>query len=532
MDGTRLGLCLAVLSTMIVPGLAFADEADEAYSAGVEKAEQARRLQDDGRLESSVEPLMLAVKHVDRVIQLRPHDARGYAWRGRVLRLEYEKDRALSDLDQAIRLDPRLVMAYQERGGVYSDLNRFDEAMRDFAEAIRLDPNGADSYIGRAETLAVAHKSKEALADYTTAIRLRPSDAKAHTGMFLLQMELGDTEAALAGIDEAIRLSPEDIKFRVARALLLICLKKKPDQAIEDLDKVLDRKPDAECFAMRGILLAGLDRNERAIQDFSEAIRSGHHPKLLGARGTAYYNLGQYDRAVRDFDEAIKLDAKSAGLYAVRCAVREKLRDIDGAIGDCDEAIRLDPRVVGTREIRATLAMTVEDYDRAVREFDEALRLDAGRGMSLYFRDLLFVALDRDAPIGSARPYLGRKGWRDAAAPSVVLAGYFTERRAKHPGEARSLLDDALRRCDAKEWPMPIIRHFHGDESEETLLKTAGAPAGQADVHFYLGIDRLLSGDNAAATGHLKKSRGAGGDGRFVGLARLVLRRVEEPETK
>lgn len=534
MSGMRIGfgLGLAIFLGLMAPVHAFSDEADDALRAGVAKTEEARQLQDAGNFGGAAKALIEAVKHLDRVVQLRPEEALGYTWRGRAHRLEAETERALSDFDTAIRLNPRLVMAYQARGLAYVDLKRIDEAMRDFNEAIRLDPNGASSYVGRAEALANEHKSREALADYATAIRLQPNDLQARVGRAGLLVELGDAEGALAGVDDAVRIDPNDVKVRQLRSMLLTYLKKRPEQAIEDLDKVIEREPKTEHFLLRGTLLAGLGRNERALQDLNEVVRSDPKADRFGARAVAYYNLGKDDLALRDLDEAIRLEPKSASYYGLRSGVQMRLKNVDLAIRDCDEAIRLDPNVLSNHEIRAALAEKVGDFEGAFRQYDEALRLDAGRGASLYFRDLLSVVLDRDTPAGAARAYLGRKGWRDDAAPSVVLAGYLVERRSKRAGEARALLDEAVQRCDPKAWPMPVVRCLHGDETEESLLKAPDAVPGQTDVHLFLGLDRLLSGERAAAVAHLRKAAEAGDDDRFASMARAVLRRTEPPKAK
>lgn len=529
------GLGLAVALGFLAPGRAFADEADDALKDGVAKAEESSRLREDGETDAWVGPLLAAVKHLDRAIQLRPDDARGYAWRGRALRLEAETERALSDLDTAIRLDPRLVMAYRERGLAYVDANRLGEAIRDFNQAIQLDPNGADSYVGRAEALASQHKSQEALADYARAIRLQPSSVKAYLGRISLHAELNDTDPMLADIDAIIRLKPDLIPLRRARALTLCKLERRPDQAIEDFDKVISRgKPDAIVFLMRGQLLANRGHYDRAIQDYGEAIRLAPEPAavLFGMRGAAYQKSGQNDRALRDFDEAIRLDPRSDDYRLGRSVVHERLGQIDEAIRDSDEAIRLAPESAGHRVVRESLAVRIGDFDRAFREDEEALRLDPGRESALFNRDLLALALDRDGTAGSARPHLLRKGWRGENGPCIALAGYLVERRANHPAEARALLDEAILRCDPKAWPMPILRHLHGDETEDSLLKAPRHPTEQVDVHFFLGIDRLLSGDRASALAHLRQARDEGGDDRFAGLARAVLRRVEDAKAK
>lgn len=127
-----------------------------------------------------------------------------------------------------------------------------------------------------------------------------------------------------------------------------------PDQAINDFDEALSRKPGtADIFFSRGKAWHAKSDLWRAINDFDRAImRNASDARYFQARARAWIDRNDLAQAHSDFDEAIRLDPKNPASYAGRAEMHAKKGEADLAIADYDEAIRLSPKdaqLVGER---------------------------------------------------------------------------------------------------------------------------------------------------------------------------------------
>lgn len=96
-----------------------------------------------------------------------------------------------------------------------------------------------------------------------------------------------------------------------------IYIQKWKDEAIEDLSKVIELKPNVSggAYYDRGIVYAKKHNLDQAIHDWSFVIE--HHPDLQAAvqsyidRGEAYRLKGLWEESIRDFETFLRL-AKGA----------------------------------------------------------------------------------------------------------------------------------------------------------------------------------------------------------------------------
>ena len=71
--------------------------------------------------------------------------------------------------------------------------------------------------------------------------------------------------------------------------------------------------------------------------------------------------------------------------------------------------------------------------------------------------------------------------------------------------EAREILEEAAKKCDAAAWPFPVIRHLRGELSEDELMSAAGDEAGRkTEARTYLGLRLLAEGKGAEARRHFE----------------------------
>jgi tetratricopeptide (TPR) repeat protein len=89
--------------------------------------------------------------------------------------LQYEYERALSDLDRAVELDPTFAWSHYERGVALNELGRPREAVESFSRAIEMEPLNAKPFEHRGWTHALLGDHRRALADFDRAIDLAPA---------------------------------------------------------------------------------------------------------------------------------------------------------------------------------------------------------------------------------------------------------------------------------------------------------------------------------------------------------------------
>ena len=106
--------------------------------------------------------------------------------------------------------------------------------------------------------------------------------------------------------------SPDDSYTRVLRARAYLGLKK-PDDAMKDLDYVLNAKPNfLAALALRGITWSALRDYGKAVDDLDRAIAQKETVESLFARARAHEALGHPGKATDDFRRATQLPPTSS----------------------------------------------------------------------------------------------------------------------------------------------------------------------------------------------------------------------------
>jgi tetratricopeptide (TPR) repeat protein len=160
------------------------------------------------------------------------------------------------------------------------------------------------------------------------------------------------------------------------------------DRALDDLSRVLERRPDEKAFYNRAILYTKLGLLAQATDDYSSAIVVD--PQFYDAynnRGVLFAKQGQLDRAFSDYTEAISLRPSSIKAYVNRGLLFDQTGRIDLALADFDKAIALDPGSVDAYYDRGLLLLNrFERYDRALADLDRAVLLNPGDPDAHYHR--------------------------------------------------------------------------------------------------------------------------------------------------
>src|SRR5262245_24846084 len=195
-----------------------------------------------------------AIEDFNKSIQLSPENAPVYNNRGNALMDLGHPDEAIKDFDRAIALSSSYGAAYNNRGNARVALGQYDAAFQDFRKAVELMPQSAVPFNGRGMAHEELKRHHAAVRDLTRAIGLNPKYVAAYQHRANAYLALGMYREAAADATQVLTLQPDvplpDILLLRARANIG---DKKFNAALDDLNKVLEAKPDlVDAYIERG----------------------------------------------------------------------------------------------------------------------------------------------------------------------------------------------------------------------------------------------------------------------------------------
>ena len=265
-------------------------------------------------------------------------------------RTERSLRQGVAHMEEAIALDPGYAEAHAGLAdslvtlGIYGAM-RPDEAMLGALEAARhaleLDPALAEAHVVRAAVRALYQWDwKLAEEGFREAIRLDPGYLTGHHWYANhVLMPRGRFEEAERELRAALELDPAAASVAASRGLLR-ALEGKPEDAIHQLQALLDRDPE---FSLAHYFLGQVfDRQER----FAEAAASleqaltfgGESPEVVATLGYTRGRAGQGDEARTGLDRLRKLAESRYVSPALPGLVHIGLGDPDAAISELEEA--------------------------------------------------------------------------------------------------------------------------------------------------------------------------------------------------
>ena len=142
------------------------------------------------------EKFELAIKDLDKVIELKGSFAEAYNLRGRCYKYLGRYDLALSDYFQAIQIKPNFGEAYRNLGNAYYYLDKVGLMIKAFTKAIELMPDSALAYNNRGFAYQKIKEFELSIEDHCRAIELDPNYAEAYRDRAGAYTTLGKKELA------------------------------------------------------------------------------------------------------------------------------------------------------------------------------------------------------------------------------------------------------------------------------------------------------------------------------------------------
>jgi tetratricopeptide (TPR) repeat protein len=252
-----------------------------------------------------------------------------------------DKEEALKQLNLALILEPNSAKALLIRSKVYHDMGRMPEAIEDCSEILRQTP------------------------DNFMALNLRAS-------LYVLH---GEMEKSVDDLRAASRIKPDNPAILHQTAIVLWEIKKY-EEAIPAYTKLIEIKPEARAFLMRGRCHAKLEAYDLAIADFNEALRlDANLLEAVDARAHAAADATQFGNAIQDYSQYLKLHPRDAATYYNRALSHRKGGDAVAAIVDYTKAIELDPAFEKAYFNRSIAHSKLGQYEQAEADLKKCVEL-------------------------------------------------------------------------------------------------------------------------------------------------------------
>ncbi|MBU4498577.1 MAG: tetratricopeptide repeat protein, partial [Gammaproteobacteria bacterium] len=292
-------------------------------------------------------------------------------------------------------------------------LSQFDSAMRAAQQAEQVPRGAARALALQSRIHLNAGRPQDASASVGRALRLAPRDADAWNMQASIAHLNGNLNQAIADYTHALSLQPDHLEARLARAGLLLDLKRDAEAKV-DLDYLQKRFAydprgaylRALYYGQRGDSKSGreaLIEVTRTLSQLSpEFVANREQLQLLG--GLAYYALNEFERAKGYLVQYLNKRPREAGARKVLSAIYLAEKQYDRTIVTLEPALKTQPGDADILSMLGAAHMGKGNHVKASSLFQEAAQakdssnVQLGLGLSLIGRgqqDAGFAALQR-----------------------------------------------------------------------------------------------------------------------------------------
>jgi tetratricopeptide (TPR) repeat protein len=261
-------------------------------------------------------------------------------WRGGVT-LDQRIAACTSIIESQTETTEALALAFGNRGVARNLKKDIEGARKDLEQSIRLDSASASSHRFRGNLYLSNRDEQKASEEFRKAIEIDPKLGPAYANLGMMAARRGTATSAVEYLDKSIALDPAN--------------------------------PLA--YLARGGARIQLEAYDLAIEDFTKALNAPEPEYAFFGRGSAFAHKGEHEKALADYNEGLRLNDKSGGPFAIRCAIRAVLgHPFDDVIADCDKGLSLPSYEPNARSMRGFAFLIFNKPDRAIQEFDIALK--------------------------------------------------------------------------------------------------------------------------------------------------------------
>ncbi len=333
---------------------------------------------------------------------------------------------AVIDRIPATGMSPALqVEVLTMRGNAYMEAGNASLAKQSWDQARAIDPRSASPMIAEVPMLLAANRISQARENADKAIELAPNNASAWNIKASVLHTVLDVKGALAAYEKALSLTPKHVDARVARAALLIDLKR-DDDARKDLDFLktfADEEPRAAY--LRAVLAKKNGDQSKTAEALKEVTRTidtlppawlARREQLLMAGALAHYDLGNHQKSREYLDALISRNPGNMGAKKLLASIYVDTKDYGRAQTLLESIQRVLPEDPQVMYLLGSVNLAQKRYAQATSLLEKAATRTGANEMN---RSLAFSQLGS----GLTEKGLGNLEKAMAANPGDVQAG-------------------------------------------------------------------------------------------------------------
>lgn len=316
------------------------------------------------------------------------------------------------------------------RSSAFSDLGDMRSALKSVEDARAIDPSLPELWLAEVPIRIRAGQFTEALAVVAKARALNPAAPEVHYQQASILHVQGDLPGAMAAYDKAIAAEPNYVEARVARAGLLLDLRRN-EEAAKDVSALLARAPGeargwylASLLAEREGKLQAVKLNLRKVTDLLDPAPIDfmrYRPQILMLNGLAHYGLGEREKAT-PYLEAFQHTQPGSPVSKLLANIYMGQQNHDKAIESLDQYLRAHPGDAQAMALLASAHMAKGRHARAANLMQEALRgKDAAELHTAYGLSLMGVGQSANALTELETAYKKDPGQTQAAFALVGI---------------------------------------------------------------------------------------------------------------
>ncbi|MDH5595946.1 MAG: tetratricopeptide repeat protein [Candidatus Bathyarchaeota archaeon] len=281
----------------------------------------------------------------------------------------------------------------------YWERNEFEKSLQSFDKRIQIDDKDGEAWCGRGQALQMLSRDKEALESFNKARSYTNCELLARYEA-LSMLELGRNEEALRLVDMAIRAENKDSDSWALKGLILAVVDRRAE-ALGCFEKALELNPESVlALANKAELLRliGPEHYEEAKSILERALKLNPNDYQLSRNmGQLFNNLTLYEEAISYYDKAIELAPKDPCLYCLKAITLNHLGRNSDALANFDKAAE-----IGLKEEcelfcinRAIVLGILNRKGEALSETEKAIAIKSDSGIAWGLKSSILLSLGR-----------------------------------------------------------------------------------------------------------------------------------------
>lgn len=121
-------------------------------------------------------------------------------------------------------------------------------------------------------------------------------------------------------------------------------------------------------FRNRATYLREQGEFDKAVQDYDRSLALKQDADVFNSRARLYFDLKEWSKAIEDYNLAITLDPLVAEYWVNRGAAKAMLGNLESSLDDVNEGLRLDPNHLNGLKSRSLIYLRFQDYENAHRD--------------------------------------------------------------------------------------------------------------------------------------------------------------------